>query len=186
VGDGYRAKNSELLASEGLPFVRAGNLNGSIDLADADRLSRSSVLKAGEKRSKPGDIVFTSKGTVGRFAPVTDDTPECVYSPQVCYWRVLDRNRIDPYFLFFWMQSAEFLRQIDAVKGQTDMADYVSLRDQRRMTISLPAIEEQRALGGILARLHQLLEQERLLVKAIDRSAHALFGQWYQPVKDEE
>jgi type I restriction enzyme S subunit len=33
------------------------------------------------------------------------------------------------------MQSREFKNQADGVKGQTDMADYVSLTDQRRMKI---------------------------------------------------
>ena len=37
-------------------------------------------------------MVFTSKGTVGRFAFVKDDTPRFVYSPQLCYWRSLNAD----------------------------------------------------------------------------------------------
>lgn len=36
------------------------------------------------------------------------------------------------------MQSSEFVEQINMVKGQTDMADYVSLRDQRAMRVRVP------------------------------------------------
>jgi len=36
------------------------------------------------------------------------------------------------------MRSPAFLSQVAAVKGQTDMADYVSLRDQKRMWVSVP------------------------------------------------
>ena len=74
IGDGYRAKNSEL-DSEGLPFARAGNVNNGFDFSDADLLGFSSVKAAGSKISRPGDVVFTSKGTVGRFAFVGSNDP---------------------------------------------------------------------------------------------------------------
>jgi type I restriction enzyme S subunit len=137
IGDGYRAKRSEL-STQGLPFARAGNINGGFRFEDVELLGAPGVLKAGAKVSKRGDVVFTSKGTVGRFALVTGSTPDFVYSPQLCFWRSLKPKELRPAFLFFWMQSSEFLEQVSAVKGQTDMADYVSLRDQLAMRISLP------------------------------------------------
>ena len=82
IGDGYRAKNDEL-AAPGLPFLRAADINGGIDTATADTLSQASVSKAGSKVSRPGDVAFTSKGTVGRFARVDDRTLKFVYSPQL-------------------------------------------------------------------------------------------------------
>jgi type I restriction enzyme S subunit len=57
------------------------------------------------------------------------------------------------------MRSANFESQYGAVKAQTDMADYVNLRDQRAMTIELPALELQRAIGdevGLLMALEEL------------------------------
>ena len=87
IGDGYRAKNSEM-GTSGLPFARAGNVNNGFHFDDSDILSEESVRLAGEKLSRPGDITFTSKGTFGRFAFVRQDTPPFVYSPQLCYWRV--------------------------------------------------------------------------------------------------
>ncbi|MGA2264471.1 MAG: restriction endonuclease subunit S, partial [Acidobacteriota bacterium] len=86
VGDGYRAKNSEL-GETGLPFIRAGNLNDGFDTDGAALLREESVAKAGSKLSCTGDVAFTSKGTIGRFARVTQHTQQFVYSPQVCYWR---------------------------------------------------------------------------------------------------
>src|SRR5262245_19940507 len=86
IGDGYRAKNSEMGPS-GLPFARAGNVNNGFQFDEADILSEESVKLAGDKVSRNGDITFTSKGTFGRFAFVRKDTPRFVYSPQLCYWR---------------------------------------------------------------------------------------------------
>jgi type I restriction enzyme S subunit len=134
IGDGYRAKNSEL-GLPGLPFIRAGDLNHGFDTTRAEVLHESSVTRAGPKICRAGDVAFTSKGTIGRFAQVTTGTPRFVYSPQVCFWRSLNKQRLEPSILYCWMQSEDFKTQIMSVAGQTDMAPYVSLRDQRRMHV---------------------------------------------------
>jgi type I restriction enzyme S subunit len=136
IGDGYRAKNSEL-GTSGLPFIRAGDLNNGFDTAGAELLTEDSVAKAGSKVCRVGDVAFTSKGTIGRFARVTEHTAKFVYSPQVCYWRSLNPVRLHPAVLYCWMQSDDFKEQITAIAGQTDMAPYVSLQDQRRMSIPI-------------------------------------------------
>ena len=51
------------------------------------------------------------------------------------------------------MQGAEAKQQFDALKGQTDMADYVSLRDQRSMVVSVPRDETMRSLAATLEPL---------------------------------
>lgn len=155
VGDGYRAKNSEL-QGPGLPFVRAGNLKDGFELASAEILNEVSVARAGSKVSRPGDVAFTSKGTIGRIARVSELDPQFVYSPQICYWRSLDPSRLEPTILYCWMQSLDFRSQVDAVAGQTDMAPYVSLRDQRAMEVPIFP-ESQRALAR---RLELLLSRQ--------------------------
>lgn len=170
VNDGYRAKNSEL-ASAGLPFIRAKNLTpNGLELADADRLPVDTAAHVGIKRTKPWDTAFTSKGTVGRITLVSPDTQEAVYSPQVCFWRSLDFARLSPFVLHAWMMSPRFKAQIDSVKGQTDMADYVSLRDQRAMVIDLPAEPVQRTADEFarpLARHASVLRCEARTLTAL-------------------
>lgn len=155
INDGYRAKNAEL-AEAGLPFARAGNLQSHFDFSGADLLGDAGVRAAREKVSQPFDCVFTSKGTVGRIAQVLPSTPRFVYSPQLCFWRSLRPGELNPFVLNQWMNGDEFREQIDAVKGQTDMADYVSLRDQRRMTITLPLSVDQARIGARLESLARM------------------------------
>ena len=170
IGDGYRAKNSELRAP-GLPFIRAGDLNNGFDTAGADVLSDSSVAKVGSKISRPGDVAFTSKGTIGRFARVTEQTQRFVYSPQVCFWRSLDTKRLEPAILYCWMQSDGLGSQINAVAGQTDMAPYVSLRDQRRMEFPLfPESQHAvaREIDPLLERQAQISVETKTLASLRD------------------
>jgi len=185
IGDGYRAKNSELSTS-GLPFARAGNIDGGFHFEAADRFPEEDLGKVGEKISQPGDVVFTSKGTVGRLAFVRETTPRFVYAPQLCFWRSLDRAVIDPHWLYYWMWGLEFRQQMSGVKRQTDMADYVSLMDQRGMEITLPSIAIQRAIAGVLGSLDDKIEQNRRTALALERLARAVFRAWFvdfEPVR---
>ncbi len=178
VGDGYRAKNSEL-SDSGLPFARAGNVADGFRFSGADRLPESGLHKVGDKTSRSGDVVFTSKGTVGRFAFVHDDTERFVYSPQLCFWRSLDREVIDPRFLHCWMRGPEFFGQFTGVAGQTDMAEYVSLTDQRRMFITLPPLAQQRTIAHILGTLDDKIELNRRMNATLEAMARALFRSWF-------
>ena len=178
IGDGYRAKNSEM-ASDGLPFVRVANVNNGIQTDNIDLLGWPSVKRAGTKVARPGDVVFTAKGTVGRHAFVTKSIPKFVYSPQLCYWRSLDPEFLVPRFLYYWIQSHEFTLQSSAVKGQTDMADYVSLTDMRRMRITVPDPSVQRRIAQVLGTLDDKIELNRRTNETLEAMAQAMFKSWF-------
>lgn len=109
IGDGYRAKNTEL-GSAGVPFLRAANLtDNGVVFAGADHLPLAAMARVGQKRAVPRDTAFTSKGTIGRMTLISDRSFECVYSPQVCYWRSMDPSRVSPFVLHAWMRSPRFM-----------------------------------------------------------------------------
>ena len=178
INDGYRAKNSEL-STEGLPFARAGNINNGFNFVDADKFPTDDLHKVGIKTSQAGDVVFTSKGTVGRFAFVRPDTPRFVFAPQLCFWRVNNRDVIAPRYLYYWMFGREFYVQFSGVKGQTDMADYVSLRDQRVMHITLPSLPAQHAIAHVLGTLDDKIELNRRMNETLEAMAAAIFKSWF-------
>lgn len=185
IGDGYRAKNVEL-AKAGIPFARVANIDDGFDFSNVDFFPLDDLGKVGDKISRPGDTVFTSKGTVGRFAFVGESTQRFVYSPQLSYWRSRKHEVIAPRFLFYWMQGREFFAQSDAVKGQTDMADYVSLTDQRKMRITLPEIDEQRAIASILSSLDDKIDLLHRQNKTLEALAETLFRQWFVEEAEEK
>lgn len=169
IGDGYRAKNSELQGG-GIPFLRAANLNDGFDLQFADVLLPEFVLRAGTKRSQIGDIAFTSKGTIGRVAQVSEFVDPFVYSPQICFWRSLAPRAINPNVLYVWMKSRGFSSQVATYSGQTDMAPYVSLRDQLRIEVpdlssSQPIVPQ---ITSLLDRAHLSMSESNTLAKLRD------------------
>lgn len=178
IGDGYRAKNNEL-GQTGIPFARVSNISEGFQFQGADLFPCEHLDRVGSKVSKPFDVVFTSKGTIGRFAFVGKETQPFVYSPQLCYWRVQNVEHIEPRFLYYWMFGREFYLQYNGVRGQTDMADYVSLGDQRRMHITLPPLPEQRAIATILGSLDDKIELNRQMNTTLEAMARALFKSWF-------
>jgi type I restriction enzyme, S subunit len=137
-GDGYRTKRSEH-GKPGLPILRVAEvMDGRIEPDYSDYVAESYRAAMGGKVSQAGDVILTSKGTVGRVATITASDPSFVYSPQLCYFRVSVGSRLSSSYIFFWLRSSDFWQQAETRKSQTDMADYLSLTDIRKLTIPLP------------------------------------------------
>ncbi|MEO8059977.1 MAG: restriction endonuclease subunit S [Burkholderiales bacterium] len=187
ITDGYRAQNSEL-GGNGLIFLRAGHVTDShIDFTGVDRFHDELTPRLKEKISQPNDVAVTTKGnSTGRIAFVTATMPPFVYSPHLSRWRSLDRDQLEPGFLRYWSSGREFATQLRGMSASTDMAPYLSLRDQRRLKLTLPHIDSQRAIANVLGALDDKIEQNRMTAHALERLARAIFQAWFvdfEPVK---
>lgn len=151
IGDGYRAQNIEL-GGTGPIFLRAGHFTDShIDFAGVERFHEYLADKVRSKMSRVGDTIITTKGnSTGRTSFVTDGLPPFVYSPHLSYWRSLDPEKLCGGFLRYWSQGVEFIHQLAGMKASTDMAPYLSLTDQRRLSITLPPLSKQKPLRRYL------------------------------------
>lgn len=152
-GDGYRTKKAEL-SDTGFRIIRVADVqDNSIKLDSPDFVRFDFGLQIGQKRAVPGDVLLTTKGTVGRVAIVPELRDDAVYSPQLCWFRVSDNETILSRFLSYWFQSQQFTSQSSYLQSNTDMAPYISLSDLRKIEISLPPLPEQRAIAEVLGAL---------------------------------
>lgn len=180
IGDGYRAKNAEFSPQGGLPFVRVGDVGfGTLRLDGLDELPNAQRQKYEPKVARTGDSLITMKGTVGRVAFVGEGDRPFVYSPQISYWRSKDTAQLDPRWLSYWLEGEEFAQQALATKGATDMADYINLRDQRRMQITLPPANEQAAVARVLSTLDGLILNNRRRVALLEEMARTIYREWF-------
>ena len=173
----YRPRRHEFVPS-GVSFIRAADLaGGSVDFSGAERINDEALGRIRKGIGAPGDVLLSHKGTVGRIALVPLDAPPFVCSPQTTFWRSLDTDRIDRRFLRFFLESPDFVDQLRSRKGETDMADYVSLTEQRKLELVLPAIQVQRAIAAVLGALDEKAESNRRQIKAADSIADLRFLQ---------
>ena len=173
LNDGYRTKASEL-GTPGFPVLRVAEVaNGAIAPSYGDHVRREYRDKVGYKLSRAGDVLLTTKGTVGRRAIMPELPAEFAYSPQLCFFRVLD-NTIDNRWLYYWLGGSEFWSQALGVSQQTDMAPYISLRDLRAIEVELPPIEEQRGIAGTLSTLDDKIESNRSAIACLEALGSAV------------
>ncbi len=181
MGDGYRTKRSE----HGLPghrIIRVADVRDeSVFLDGEDFVSDDFVNQMGGKVAQPGDVLLTTKGTVGRVAVMPESGEPAVYSPQLCYFRIHDRQVLDPRYLRYWFRSAEFTGQSSYLQGNTDMAPYISLADLRATRITLPAIDRQRAIAEVLGALDDKIAANTRLAATADELAGAIVREAVDP-----
>lgn len=173
-GDGYRTRKDEL-AGSGFRIIRVADVtDGRVRMESPDFVSVDRASAIGPKRAQGGDILLTTKGTVGRVAVMPETAEEAVYSPQLCFFRTKDQETLDRGWLKSWFGSHEFLRQAGECMGKTDMAAYINLRDLGMMTITVPAHRDQRAIAEVLGALDDATAANDRVIAQAERLAVAL------------
>lgn len=63
--------------------------------------------------------------------------------------------------------------------ASTDMAPYLSLRDQARLRVTLPTIADQRAIAETLGALDEKIDFNRRMNETLEAMARAIFKEWF-------
>lgn len=164
-----------------LPILRVADvLDGKIESSSRVRMSGDHDQASGSKVSRPGDVVLTAKGTVGRVALMPSDGPVFAYSPQLCYFRPVASGPLRSRYLYYWFKSAEFWNQADALKGQTDMADYLSLSDVQALRMRLPSLDLQDGVIEVLGALDEKIAVSDQIASSCDQLCAVRFRYWIQ------
>lgn len=175
-GDGYRTKRSEL-SDHGFRIIRVADIKeGQIMLQSPDFVGLDCTRSIGNKAGQAGDILLTTKGTVGRVAVYEGSSEPVVYSPQICYFRVRSNDVISVEYLRYWFESSEFTLQASYRKSNTDMADYINLADVRSMRIGLPGLGDQNRVVDVLSALDDKIAANRRLMCLLRETANAEFS----------
>lgn len=175
----YRPRPSEFVDG-GTAFIRAADLShGQVQFGSASGISDLALKRIRKGIGRPGDVLFSHKGTVGKLARVPLDAPPFVCSPQTTFWRVLDESSLRRDYLFAYMRSRKFIDQWWGRKGDTDMADYVSLTAQRQLRVVVPPLDVQRRIAEPLAAMDDLVENNRRRVEVLEDIARAIYREWF-------
>lgn len=175
----YRPRPDEFVEG-GTSFIRATDLShGQVQFATASGINEVALNRIRKGVGKPGDVLFSHKGTVGKLARVPLDCPPFVCSPQTTFWRVLDESKLRRDYLYAYMRSRAFIDQWWVRKGETDMADYVSLTAQRQLRVTVPPVDLQRRIAEPLAAIDDLIENNRRRVEVLEEMARAIYREWF-------
>ena len=154
----------------GLPIVTAKNvLNRRITFDNTHKTPKNAYDELSEKdKPKPGDILITKDGTIGRAAVVESEEDFCINQSVAVVWLrscPLDRNYL------LTVIAAPYTQTRIAEKARGVALKHLSITDFAKMPLPTPSFEEQKMIAQkVERRLSVIDEIKRQIDKGLVRS----------------
>lgn len=165
----------------GIPFIMATDImNGKIDLHNCKFISveQSRKLRKGFSLSK--DVLLTHKASIGRTAIVPElDTDYIMLTPQVTYYRVLDKSVLNHKYLKYYFDSSLFQQTLSSYANSGSTRAYIGITEQLNLPIILPPIKVQDRIASILSSLDDKIELNLQMNKTLESIAQAIIKEWF-------
>lgn len=134
---------------------------------------------------KPGDVLVTNMGTVGRACFVPDGIETSIISSHLIK-ATLDADRCDPKYLCYVMNESSMVKaQIKAKSHGAIMAGFNSSL-LKSLRIPLPPLPMQRRITAVLDKAQALVANDKRTLAVYDQLAKSLFLEMFgDPVRNE-
>ena len=162
----------------GVPVIRGQNLLSRWVGGDFAFVSPEKAAALRTNTARPGDIVFTQRGTLGQVAMVPDGKfPHYVISQSQMKLSI-DSTKADASYVYYACTSRNFVRQVldNAVAAGVP---HINLGTLRALTIPLPELTEQERISGLLGALDDRIDLLRQTNATLEAIAQALFKSWF-------
>lgn len=173
---------SEDYVEDGIPFVMATDvIDGKVYLDKSKKIKKSQADGLRKGFSLEGDILLTHKATIGNVAKVPElKTPYIMLTPQVTYYRVLNKDKLNQDFIKSTFEAPVFQNALLALcTGATRL--YIGISEQRKLPFSYPSKKEQTKIASFLStvdeKISQLTQKHALLSQYKQGMMQKLFSQ---------
>lgn len=167
---------------EGFPIIDGANLKG---YEVTDNLTKFVTEEKARSLSRSiahrGDVVVTISGTLGQIAYIPDNSR---YEEYLCSQRqfrvAFDTSKVYVPFLVFYFHTYEGQNKILSFANQTGVpALSQPLKNFKNITVSLPALKEQKRIASIIECLNEKIENNQKINDNLQQQAAALFESWF-------
>ena len=159
---------------QGIGFLRVQNIEAGQVIFNQDVLYIDDQTHGVLKRSqiKPGDVLVSIAGSIGRSAVVPDDAPELNCNQAVAIVRVKDA--VFQSYLRYWLESSEAQTQMRG-STVTGTISNLSLTQLGNLKIPLPPIAQQQRIATILDKAESLRSLRRQTLAQLDTLTQSIF-----------
>lgn len=165
-------------SDSGVPFVTISNINTSnqFDFTDTMFVRQEYYDRLDSKRkAQKGDVLYSVVGTFGIPVYMKETVP-FVFQRHIAILRPNDT--ILPQFLYYTMLSRDFYMMADAAAlGAAQRT--ISLTALRNMKISVPPMDVQEKIVGVLSAYDTLIENNQKQIKLLEEAAQRLYKEWF-------
>ncbi len=181
IGSSKRIHLSDYVEN-GVPFYRSKEI---IELSEGNPVSeplfisheKFSEIKHKFPIPKTNDILITSVGTLGVVHLVKD--PNFYFKDGNLTWlREFNENIIDIDFLFYWLNSNLFKKQIlNNNIGAVQKA--ITIDFLKKVDISLPDIPNQKSIAAVLSTVDKKIALNKQINARLEEMAKTLYDYWF-------
>lgn len=166
---------------DGIPFIMASDLsNGLVNFSSCKFITEKQANTLRKGFSIAGDILLSHKATIGRTATVQENKyPFLVLTPQVTYYRVKDKQKLNNLYLKYYFDSQYFQSILQQWAGSGSTRAYIGITEQLKLPIILPDIDTQNEIVDIINRLDQKIYLNTQINQTLEQIAQALFKSWF-------
>ena len=166
-------------ASNGVPVIRGQNVGvGRWVDGEFAFVSDKKAEQLSPNTARPGDLIFTQRGTLGQVALVPSQPFDRYIVSQGQMKLTVDSSRVDATFLYYFFTSEEQQDYIRRNAIQTGVP-HTNLDHLRKTPVLLPPLPEQRAIAHILGTLDDKIELNRRMNETLEAMARTLFKSWF-------
>ena len=182
--DGDRGKNypkhSEFNEGGYCLFLSATNVTKSgFEFTSCQFIDRKRDEALNKGKLRRGDIVLTTRGTIGNTAYYNDTIPfENVRINSGMVILRCDPSKLLPAFLYQFVRSPRFFSQVNGLRSGVAQPQ-LPIRDMRQIRLPLPPLPIQRRIAGILSAYDELIENSQRRIKILESMARGLYREWF-------
>jgi type I restriction enzyme S subunit len=162
----------------GVPVIRGQNMGGRWVAGEFAHVTDAKADSLEANLARPGDIVFTQRGTLGQVSVVPSTGIDRYLVSQSQMKLTVNRELADPlfiYYVFSTVEQQDYIRQNAIQTG----VPHTNLGILRGTSVPLPPLPEQRAIAHILGMLDDKIELNRRMNETLEALARALFKSWF-------
>ena len=184
---GKRLPKGELLVTEKTPhpYIRITDFNGhKINLSAIQYVTEEVQKSISRYIVNKQDIIISNVGTIGLCAKIPDELDNANLTEN-CIKLVFDKNKIDTNFLYYHLISPDtqdLISGLDVGSTQPKLPIY----NIEKIDISLPPLEEQKAIAEILSSLDDKIDLLHRQNQTLESLTQTLFRQWFIEEAKEE
>ena len=164
---------------QGVPIIRGTNMgHGRWVDGEFAYVTSQKAESLSANCARPGDLVFTQRGTLGQVAVVPNGRYNRYLVSQSQMKLTPDSAKVDTCFLYYVFTSAEqqaYIRQNGIQTG----VPHTNLGILRNTPLRLPPLTEQKAIAAVLGALDDKIELNRRMNATLEAMARALFQSWF-------
>ena len=163
----------------GYPSIRTPNIGPGYFILDGVNRVSKETYELWTKRAVPqyGDIIMAREAPVGNAAIIRGELRPCLGQRTLLIRP--NKKKADPLFLNYYLNGPHIQGVIHSKTNGATVA-HLNMKDVRSLPLTtLPLIEKQRRIAGVLSAYDELIENNQRRIRILEEMARSLYREWF-------